>query len=314
MTASTPNHESNGWFIQDATIYHPDYFPDEAGASLQEIRDYYLWHQRSDLNPSVTAAPWYLEPPDDAISDLCNVCRYINFQWLFRNHIHSDFGPILFLRHMLENQSSCSFCRIAVAALRTADGQDLSVEDLQDDENVLGCWITSRKPSPEPDGPAIVSIWRRKLFVTGGFVGQAGFVQEIGSADDGCLGRRISSHTDLDLVKSWLTICEERHQDIAGQARLLDPITDVSAPDLQLRLIDVRRRCIVTGIHDTRYVALSYVWGKVDQLKLLMSNLDLLGTKGILSHEKLGVRLPRTISDAIELTAAIGEEYLWVGT
>jgi hypothetical protein len=60
-------------------------------------------------------------------------------------------------------------------------------------------------------------------------------------------------------------------------------------------------------------VALSYVWGKVDQLKLLMSNLTVLHTAGVFSRDKLGSRLPRTTADAIELTAALDERYLWVG-
>jgi hypothetical protein len=214
---------------------------------------------------------------------------------------------------MLEHQHSCNFCRLAVAALRTADGQDISVNNLDDGDNVIGCWVSSRKPSPAPEAPAVMSIWRRRLFVTGGFVGQAGFMQEIGSAETGYLGRRVASWADLTLVQNWFKICEEQHSDIHSQARLLDSVTETSRSDLQLRVVDVQDRCIAVGSEETRYVALSYVWGKVNQLKLLMSNLDDLSNKGAFSQEKLGSRLPPTISDAMELTAALGERYLWVG-
>ena len=119
--------------------------------------------------------------------------------------------------------------------------------------------------------------------------------------------------TDLSLVRSWFRICEEKHSDIASQVRLLDLAPTTLGIDLQLRLIDVQNKCVVLGDDQTRYVALSYVWGKVDQLKLLMSNLTVLSTPGVFSCDKLGSRLPRTIADAIELTAALGERYLWIG-
>jgi hypothetical protein len=313
MTAATSD-EANGWFIKDPSIYHPEYFPDGEGASLQDIRDYYLWHQKSELDPAMRAAPWYVVKPFAEVSSyLCNVCRYLNFGWLLRNTVYTDFGPILFLRHMLAHRHSCRFCRLAVATLCTADGQNLDVDDLEDGDNVIGCWITCRKPYPTPDGPAVMSIWRRRLLVTGGFYGQAGLVQQIGSNGDQCLGRRVMQCTDLSLVRSWFRICEEKHSDIASQVRLLDLVSTTLGVGLPLRLIDVQEKCIVLGNDQTRYVALSYVWGKVDQLKLLISNLTVLCTAGAFSHDKLGSRLPRTIADAIELTAALGERYLWIG-
>jgi hypothetical protein len=306
--------ELNGWLIKDPSIYHPDYFTDGEGASLQDIRDYYLWNQRSELDPSIRTAPWYVvEPSAEVSSYLCNVCRYLNFGWLLRNTVYTDFGPILFLRHMLAHRHSCRFCRLAVATLCTADGQILDAEDLEDGDNVIGCWITCRKPHPSPDGPAVMSIWRRRLFVTGGFYGQAGLMQQIGSNGDQSLGRRVMQYTDLSLVRSWFRICEEKHSDIPSQVRLLDLAPIILGTDFPLRLIDVQDKCLVLGNNQTRYVALSYVWGKVDQLKLLMSNLTVLHTAGVFSRDKLGGRLPRTIADAIELTAALDERYLWVG-
>jgi hypothetical protein len=159
----------------------------------------------------------------------------------------------------------------------------------------------------------VMSIWRRRLLVTGGFYGQAGLVQQIGSNGNQCLGRRVMQCTDLSLVRSWFRICEEKHSDIASQVRLLDLAPTTLGIDLPLRLIDVKDKCIVLGNDQTRYVALSYVWGKVDQLKLLISNLTVLCKAGVFSRDKLGSRLPRTIADAIELTAVLGERYLWVG-
>lgn len=60
----------------------------------------------------------------------------------------------------------------------------------------------------------------------------------------------------------------------------------------------------------TKYVALSYVWGQVSTFRLGRNNLERLSAEGSLSairHE-----LPRTVNDAIDLIAALGQRYLWV--
>jgi hypothetical protein len=314
--------EPNGWFVKDPSIDHPDYSPDGEGVSLQDIRDYYL-RDTPDVDPSMEAAPWFVvEPPLEVTSHLCNVCRHINFQWLLRNYVPPDSGPILFLRHILAHQHSCNFCRLALAALYTADGEEHGVDDLGDGNNVIGCWITSYQPYsyPRSDDPAVMEICRRRLFdilfdtdeFGLGLVGPSGFMQQIGSSEDNCVGRRIASCADLNLVRDWFKICEEQHSDIPSLAPLLHHST-IPWSNVQIRVIDVQDRCIVVGNDHTRYVALSYVWGKVDQLKLLTSNLIDLSTPGAFSREKFRSRLPRTISDAIELTKALGERYLWVG-
>ena len=111
-----------------------------------------------------------------------------------------------------------------------------------------------------------------------------------------------STRINLPLMQQWLQHCKKKHSCAMRFSR-----------PLQLSMIDCKTLEIVTAPPNCNYFALSYVWGKVDQLKLLMSNLTVLGTVGVFSRDKLGNRLPRTISDAIELTVALGERYLWVG-
>jgi hypothetical protein len=324
--AAAISKEPNGWFVKDLSVHHPDYSPNGEGVSLQEVRGYYL-RRRPEYDPSMEAAPWYVADPSPGLaSHLCNVCRHINFQWLLRNVVYiNGSGPILFLRHMLAHRNSCNFCRLAIAALCTADRQKVGFDHLKDGDDVVGCWITSDKPSPQPDAPAVVSIWRRRMFVKVGYLAlagpmqhigstfvPAGSLQQIGSSEDECLGRLVASCADFNLVRDWVKICEERHSDIPSLASLLDHSV-IPRSNLPLRVVDVQNKCVVVGNDRTRYVALSYVWGKVDQLKLLTSNLIDLSTRGAFSREKFGCRLPRTIFDAIELTAALGERYLWVG-
>ncbi|KAL0933288.1 heterokaryon incompatibility protein [Colletotrichum truncatum] len=57
-----------------------------------------------------------------------------------------------------------------------------------------------------------------------------------------------------------------------------------------------------------RYVALSYVWGTCPVLRLLKSNVESLGKDGALWKEKL----PKTITDALDLVNRLEEHYLWV--
>ena len=76
------------------------------------------------------------------------------------------------------------------------------------------------------------------------------------------------------------------------------------------RMIDVFSQCIVEVGHGCRYVALSYMWGQVEAVKLLSQNKDqLMARAGLLAFR---YRLPRTINDSIELLRNIGEQYLWV--
>ncbi|EXJ89685.1 hypothetical protein A1O3_02752 [Capronia epimyces CBS 606.96] len=66
--------------------------------------------------------------------------------------------------------------------------------------------------------------------------------------------------------------------------------------------------CIVETSQSSRYIALSYLWGKnFVQLFTTSKNLPKLSQPGALEKEKL----PRTIKDAIILTRLLGERYLW---
>ena len=61
---------------------------------------------------------------------------------------------------------------------------------------------------------------------------------------------------------------------------------------------------------DTRYIALSYVWGDIRMPQLQSDNFERLSSEG--SLEAIRPDLPKTINDAIDLLRALGERYLWV--
>ena len=116
---------------------------------------------------------------------------------------------------------------------------------------------------------------------------------------DGC-GRIVPPHVNMSLLKDWLEFCSS-HQDICSRSK-----TDIEKPK-EIRLIDVEGQRIVNTTTSEDFLALSYVWGSVAPL-LNSNNWKRYGSRNALAD----ARLPRTISDATELTCAIGKKYLWV--
>ena len=105
-------------------------------------------------------------------------------------------------------------------------------------------------------------------------------------------GRKVTQNQlDITIVEEWLSRCFKLHG--ADCAPVLTEELD------QVRLIDVQQRQIVRfpGA-GCEYVALSYVWGGVEQ-----KSVQLGGDIG---------ELPKTLEDAISFTKILGKQYLWV--
>ncbi|KAH9204582.1 heterokaryon incompatibility protein-domain-containing protein, partial [Leptodontidium sp. 2 PMI_412] len=75
-----------------------------------------------------------------------------------------------------------------------------------------------------------------------------------------------------------------------------------------MRVIDCQEMCIVDAPPSCRFVALSYVWGKLRVLLLLKENRHLSEQPKALEREVL----PKTVQESILLTRMLGERYLWV--
>ncbi|KAF2239947.1 HET-domain-containing protein, partial [Viridothelium virens] len=113
---------------------------------------------------------------------------------------------------------------------------------------------------------------------------------------------------DYDLIKSWLQICQDRHIQSCNE-------TDTKERRFSdLYMIDVQTCFIKPFQRVDRYVALSYVWGRLPRARYENWNWNIFDGKS--SSENKEVRLPsslpRTIEDAITFTYRIGERYLWV--
>lgn len=119
------------------------------------------------------------------------------------------------------------------------------------------------------------------------------------------LGRRIGSTcVDQALLLSWLSLCMDEH----GQDCTPSPFG--FNPSFTLRLIDVKRRCVVDPPPHPRYVALSYVWGNSVQVTLKETHYERLRKEEGLSDGYADIGT--TIKDAMYLCEQLGAQYLWV--
>jgi len=259
---------------------------------------------------------------------LCQACRAIDFAWLLaeenrEHHLEPGHGRRLQqqMRLAKRNLFSCSFCRSVLSLSSKAEAQFPKKEQL-----VLGLEFvnfgTSTGGPPlrgisvsisapglrehpyslvdmRKNGPSLVLdtdalIRRLPTAVAGG-----------GGSGKGCGGRRLGTRVDIDTIKTWLQCCETVHSNSCKPRELKSPFRK------SIRLIDVQHGCIVeTPPGAYRYSALSYVWGGIQQLRLLRSNSDSLSQDGGLW--KMKRQIPPSVMDAILLCAKIGERYLWV--
>ncbi|PSN64362.1 HET-domain-containing protein [Corynespora cassiicola Philippines] len=109
-------------------------------------------------------------------------------------------------------------------------------------------------------------------------------------------------------IKDCYKICDEEHagtcHTILDSYLLFEPLTE-------LYLIDVQRSCLVSRSGNSKYAALSYVWGKEKKpFQTTEENLNDLLQEG--SFQRCGDVIPKTIRDCIGLVANLGLRYLWV--
>jgi len=131
--------------------------------------------------------------------------------------------------------------------------------------------------------------------------------------------RRVEAALPLKLLKHWISACDEFH----GKDCESPPwATDVGWP-ARLRLVDVKRNCLVEAAERTRYAALSYVWGEQSMLMHGLARVFRVSSRPVRAC-KAQVRsmevegalarldLPKTIREAMALARDLGETHLWV--
>lgn len=226
-----------------------------------------------------------LDLPKFSQNSLCKFCEKIKFS--LKNQQEDKKYPLPSAKAEIRSNTSCPFCRLVVEA------------------NILG--------SIPDDGRQIYAEWTKdRGFCVGGLISHTVvFVDEDGlSKSAHGMGRYVRPTIHPALVNDWVRACELHHgQECAATSNVV--ATSEHPAGLKIfRMIDALNQCIVQVGHGCRYVALSYMWGRVETVKLLAQNKDqLMAHAGLLAFRN---RLPRTINDAIDLLRTIGEQYLWV--
>jgi hypothetical protein len=144
----------------------------------------------------------------------------------------------------------------------------------------------------------------------------ADFVQFLNLQDNAFQLGSVQSSTcpDLEFVHCCFETCRRDHGGLCNsagragsQGKNFRPREKSTLP-LGMRLIDTVENRIILAPSKCSYVILSYVWGTTNFLRLLTSNFEKMALKGALTD----VDIPNTISNAIQITRALGERYLWV--
>lgn len=120
-------------------------------------------------------------------------------------------------------------------------------------------------------------------------------------------GRRRPLVLDLGWVRRWMDICKADHGSVCERSDI-----DSDRRLERIRFVDVEQMCIVTlediNLSEQPYIALSYVWGGPQELRLERLNKDDLAKPGVLDTK----HLPQTIADSILLVRSLGFRHLWI--
>lgn len=119
-------------------------------------------------------------------------------------------------------------------------------------------------------------------------------------------GRVIPTQMDVGQIKEWLARCSREHGDGCLPTYLSIPAHPSSLPGFMM--IDVEELCLAQLPDGATYTTLSYVWGSTNSPTTLKANVDAFRKPGAFRRPTL----PKTISDAIEVTSELGFRFLWV--
>jgi hypothetical protein len=255
------------------------------------------------------------EEPDPA---LCRRCRYMR---LVRAGTFSDEEAIGFrpfgtwAQLLCRNNSSCMICRLVFFALSTAPPHRLHASLAFIDRELQG---TQLCPMTLPFGETCLAVefaFRRvsiiRIVTEANFreVVRQSYEHENGSVASFLHDRSSKFHDEtgqrasIRTVLEWIRTCERKHGQKCSSIRH-ESATNVNDSIL---LIDVIDRRLVQSTTSSRYLALSYVWGRAPTPMTMLSNVQSRFEKG-----RLPEGLPATIEDFMVLAMTLGERYVWI--
>ncbi|KAK7943328.1 HET-domain-containing protein [Apiospora aurea] len=228
--------------------------------------------------------------------ELCDICRHIKLEDYFSQAEYPgtvELGPF---QDINKKKDRCVLCRLVIQALNGHSGRT--------NQAVLDIWFNSTSETLRD------SSWGYDTTQCQILPLQRYSVEHTTDEEKGAIGRGgvLDGKVDISLIRSWMERCTSHGTKCNNSPR---PYTG-KVPGPGILLIDVKRMKIAECDWTTRYLALNYVWGST-------SNKSLTSTKANIQHLKqdgalreIRDELPRAIKDAIDLTQALGETFLWV--
>jgi hypothetical protein len=255
--------------------------------------------------------------------DLCETCRNIPRHILdfdADNYKHIDLDSA----NEIATRTTCALCRLLTHALSfntqsntatllppsnageakvtlTNGNGYLGVQDHKGRHGrIARVSLTQFEYTPNP-----LYTWPRPKYEEYGFENRSVPVRNESESRYGKYHKAINREgLDFDQIGAWLLACETIHERCSYLALL-----ETKEP-INLTLIDVVTRNLVSATSAERCIALSYVWGKGKKFTAESGNIDELRKPNFLREEN--DIIPLTLRDAMNLVQKIGERYLWV--
>ena len=124
------------------------------------------------------------------------------------------------------------------------------------------------------------------------------------------LGQCVENEIEPCFLRTAWRLCTRVHgKNCALPRHVLSgkPVADQQRPSLNIRVIDVQKRCLVALPAGAAYVVLSYTWTPGEHLSLSQANCAELHVVDSIDV----ANLPKTIADAMIVVTQIEERYLW---
>ncbi|OCK95425.1 HET-domain-containing protein [Cenococcum geophilum 1.58] len=279
--------------------------------------------------PPLLPVPSGLAKPGDKLCDICKALklgpkRFIVHQSENQKKNKPDKADIsLGQVTSIRNKSFCPLCRLVIASLGGT-----KVPDFEDDEPVcvVMSWNTNG-PIPDPEQPwnhipqiRVLRPYAKK--VGGGFVREVRlnmFPEITLLANDAPVSEKTflvrlveQEKIDFDIVRNWMSICKSQHGAACNKAMIEEHEKEHPADEVPaFRCIDVVEKCLVRPKSGSKYVALSYIWGRREFFRTLRGNVASLEQPRAFEKPEYLSKIPPTIRDAMEVTREIGIRYLW---
>lgn len=283
------------------------------------------------MTHTLVPVPSGLARPTDKLCNFCTALRLKPDDFIVRPGSGGGYYPTpersFGLIHDIKAKSAyCPLCRLVLQSLGT------SVPDEQDGEPIEATisWDTAGIVSNPNDSSETLAIVRE---ITTSVQRQGGADcdhQPVVNARIGILAndapvpnkslfpRIIKEQIDFEMVRGWLDVCERHHTLHCGGVHpdlRRDDFVDIIQEIPSLRMIDVVDQCITLAPHNCKYIALSYVWGRIDPQKILRTlkaNIVALEKPGSLTKPEFYDKIPITIRDAMLVVKELHMRYLWV--